>query len=92
MKKVIAAGLIAGSLCLVTPASAQPADFNDAYDDALMHPLRLAYYVIHPMGYAAEWLVGRPFQYIISRDGVRNIFGYKPLDETAAYGMIENDI
>ncbi len=85
MKKVIAAGLIAGSLCLVTPALAHQTDFNDEYEDALMHPLRLAYYVIHPMGYAAEWLVGRPFQYIISRDGVRNIFGYKPIDDAATY-------
>ncbi len=83
MKKVIAAGLIAGSLFLVAPASAHQADFNDTYEDSLMHPLRLAYYAIHPIGYAAEWLIGRPFQYIISRDGWSNVFGYEPLEESS---------
>ncbi len=92
MKKVIAAGLIAGSLCLVSPASAHESTFNDVYEDDVMHPLRVAYYVIHPIGFAAEWLVGRPFQYIISRDELSNIFGYKPLGEDATYRAMSNDM
>lgn len=92
MKKVIAAAMIAGSLCLVAPASAHEPDFNDGYEDALMHPLRLAYYAIHPIGFAAEWLIGRPVQYVISRDGWSRFFGYKPLDDSPTYSSVSSEM
>ncbi len=85
MKKLIAAGLIAGSLCMGVPASAHEPAVNDTYDDGVMHPLRLAYYLAHPIGFTAEWLIGRPFQYVISREGLRNVFGWRPIEEDAAY-------
>jgi hypothetical protein len=90
MKKVMAAGLIAGTLCLGAPASAHDQMVDDTYDDAIMHPLRLAYHAIHPIGFAAEWLIGRPFQYIISREGLRNIFGDEPLDDDTTYQRARN--
>jgi hypothetical protein len=86
MKKVIAAGLIAGTISFGSSALAHdPTAVNDTYDDAIMHPLRLAYHLIHPLGFAAEWLVGRPFQYIVSREGLRNVFGSEPLDDDTTY-------
>jgi len=86
MKKVLAAGLVAATLCVGSPAAAHdPRAVNDTYDDAIMHPLRLAYHLIHPLGFAAEWLVGRPFQYIVSREGLRNVFGSEPLDDDTTY-------
>jgi hypothetical protein len=94
MKKLIATGLIAGSLCLGVPASAHEPNVYDNYDDGVMHPLRLAYYVIHPIGFTAEWLIGRPFQYVISRDGLSNIFGWRAVQDEAAYrgGIGANDM
>ena len=88
MKKVVVTVLVAGTLCLGAPALAHDSQVNDQYEDAVMHPLRLASYAIHPLGFAAEWLIGRPFQYIISRDHLRNIFGYRPLNEEANYGNV----
>lgn len=85
MKKMIVAGLVACSLCLSAPVLAHDTHVNDKYEDEIMHPLRFAYYAVHPVGFAAEWLIGRPFQYIISRDGLRNIFGYRGINEEAAY-------
>ncbi len=92
MKKLIAAGIIAATLCLSAPAVAHERTVNDAYDDAVMHPLRLAYYAIHPLGFAAEWLVGRPFQYIISREQLRNIFGWRPMDDEMAYRSLSQQM
>ncbi len=88
MKKLIGAGLIAATMCFSAPALAHDRAVNDQYEDAVMHPLRLAFYAIHPIGYAAEWLIGRPYQYIISRPQLRNIFGWQPLEEEATYQQI----
>jgi len=42
----------------------------------------MAYYLIHPVGFAAEWLIGRPFHYVISRPYLDRFFGYRPHEET----------
>lgn len=85
MKKMMVVGLVALTLGLGSPALAHERTVDDTYDDAVMHPLRLAYYAIHPIGFAAQWLVGRPFQYIISREGLRNVFGWQSLDDESSY-------
>lgn len=85
MKKLIAAGIIAGTLCLGGSASAHEPNAYDSYDDGVLHPLRLAYYLVHPIGFTAEWLIGRPFQYVISRDGLSNVFGWRSAADDAAY-------
>ena len=89
MKKLIVAMGVALTMGLSGPALAhddlQDQYIEDRYDDGVTHPLRLAYYAVHPIGYAAEWLIGRPFQYIISREHLRNIFGWKAFDEEATY-------
>lgn len=54
---------------------------SDDYDDSITHPLRLASYVVHPIGFAVEWLIGRPIHYIISRPHLDRVFGYQPYDE-----------
>lgn len=92
MKKLIAAATIAATLGIGTPVLAHERTVNDAYDDAITHPLRLAYYVIHPLGYTAEWLFARPFQYIISREGLRNVFGWQPLDDDATYRSLRGQL
>jgi len=89
MKRLISALLVVGTLTLgATAALAHEPAIDDQYDDSVMHPLRLAAYVVHPIGYAAEWLVGRPFQYIISRDHLRKIFGYHSFTEEETYSRL----
>lgn len=84
MKRLISTALVACTLSLgAAAANAHEVAIDDRYDDP--HPLRIAAYVVHPVGFAAEWLVGRPFQYIISREHLRNIFGYESVSEEEAF-------
>ncbi len=80
MKRLIAAGLLAVVLALSAgPAAAVP----DAYDDSQSHPLMVAAYLVYPVGYTAEWLIFRPFHYLVSRPGLERLFGHHPHYEIA---------
>jgi hypothetical protein len=81
----VAVAVGSASIVTMTPSQARAEDVDDEYEDSIMHPLRLAYFALHPAGVAIEWLVGRPFQYIISRPHLRNIFGYYSADEEGTY-------
>jgi len=68
-----------------TTATNQELAETDQYEDAFSNPLRLAYYLIYPVGFTAEWLVMRPLHYLISRPYLAHLFGYHPLGEEGAY-------
>jgi len=67
----------------------------DEYDDSQSHPLRIAAYLLHPAGWLTEWLVFRPFHFIVSASKPQEaFFGHRPhppvLGETSPlndYGM-----
>lgn len=50
----------------------------DEYDDSQSHPLRLVAYLTHPVGYALEWALFRPFHWLVSQDGLEDVFGHRP--------------
>ncbi len=94
MKRLVAILMTAGMLSLgVATAGAQERYDSDEsspsryyaddydYEDAFSNPLRLAYYMIYPIGYTVEWLVMRPLHYVISRPGLDKFFGYTPVGE-----------
>ena len=92
MKRLVAALLIALSLAVSTPtvyAADQPDPQRigdmDQYEDAFSHPLRLAYYLLYPIGFSAEWLIMRPFHYIVSRPYLNRFFGYTEIGEEGTY-------
>jgi len=60
-------------------------DVDSGYEDAFSNPLRLAYYLIYPVGFTLEWLVMRPFHYLISRPYLSHFFGYTPIGEEGSY-------
>jgi hypothetical protein len=68
----------------------QPEHYSDEfeYEDAFSNPLRLAYYMIYPVGYTIEWLVMRPLHYVISRPGLDKFFGYTPVGEEGTYNRM----
>ena len=84
MKKLIGALLVAALLAL-SPGIGRATDGSREYEDSIMHPLRLGSYLLHPVGFALEWLVARPFHYIISRPYLDRVFGYRPLVEEGEY-------
>ncbi|MCC6763341.1 MAG: hypothetical protein IT293_01640 [Deltaproteobacteria bacterium] len=48
----------------------------DDYDDSQAHPLRLAAYIIHPIGFTLEWLVTRPFHEFVAQPDLAPVFGH----------------
>jgi len=51
---------------------------HDAYDDSESHPLRLAAYALHPVGWMMEWLFMRPLHFVVSNPRLEPIFGHVP--------------
>lgn len=98
MKRLVAILLAASMLTLgaATARASEPYDSDGhsepmryadeyEYEDAFSNPLRLGYYLIYPIGYTVEWLVMRPFHYVISRPGLDKFFGYTPIGEEGSY-------
>jgi outer membrane protein OmpA-like peptidoglycan-associated protein len=51
----------------------------DQYDDSQSHPLRVAAYLLHPVGWLTEWLVFRPFHFMVSATEPQEaFFGHRP--------------
>ncbi len=70
----IVALLLTSNLSIKT-ASAAP----DEYDDSQSHPLRIAAYLLYPIGWLAEWTVFRPFHFLVSATEPQEaFFGHRP--------------
>lgn len=51
----------------------------DEYDDSQSNPLRIAAYLMHPVGWLAEWIVFRPFHFMVSATEPQEaFFGHRP--------------
>lgn len=51
----------------------------DEYDDSQSHPLRVLAYIVHPVGVLAEWVLARPFHFLVSATPeLEYIFGHRP--------------
>ena len=67
--------LLASLLLVASPA------VSDEYEpQSAGHPLRIAAYVLHPVGVALDYLVFRPAHWIGSKGPLKTIFGHE--DET----------
>jgi len=71
--------LIAVSVFLLICLSSLPGQvMADEYDDSQSHPLRSVAYVTHPVGIVLEWLIARPFHFLVSGAGVEYLSGHRP--------------
>lgn len=84
MKRWIAAVASVALLVFSAPSYAQP-NAEDAFDETQTHPLRVAAYLVHPVGFALEWILFRPFHYVVSRPGLDKMFGHRPHGENRMY-------
>jgi hypothetical protein len=57
------------------------AEAHDAYDDSQSHPLRLAAYLLNPIGFAVEWLAMRPIHFLVSQPQLERVFGHVPHED-----------
>jgi hypothetical protein len=73
MRKLI---MVAAAVAILASARLSFAAGADDYDDSQSHPLRLAAYLIHPVGYTLEWLVTRPFHELVAQPDLAPVFGH----------------
>jgi outer membrane protein OmpA-like peptidoglycan-associated protein len=51
----------------------------DEYDDSQSNPFRVAAYLLHPAGFVLEWIVFRPFHFLVSStEPLEAFFGHRP--------------
>ena len=77
MRKLI---VVIAALAMVTMAGRSFAADRfgaDEYDDSQSNPLRIAAYLIHPIGYTLEWLITRPFHEVVAQPDLEPIFGHE---------------
>ncbi len=68
-------GLVLFSTLGMRDAVAAP----DEYDDSQSNPLRIAAYLLYPVGWLAEWTVFRPFHFLVSATEPQEaFFGHRP--------------
>ena len=79
MKRALAVFLVLAALA--TPAAAVAG--GDAYDDMQSHPLRIAAYLLYPVGLLTKWTVAWPIHYVVSQPGLEKVFGHYPHTEYA---------
>lgn len=72
--------VVAAVLILGAPALAR-AQYNDTdrqnpteYTDEDSHPLRLAAFLMAPVGFVLEWTIARPIHYIATQTGLAPVF------------------
>jgi hypothetical protein len=94
MKRMLGVILLAAALNLTVAVAAravmQPVTDTDSYDDSQSHPLRIAAYLLYPVGYGLEWLVFRPFHRLVSEPTLAPIFGHVPHADDAPLGTMND--
>ncbi len=74
LSRSLAIGIVLIS-ALQTNAWAAP----DEYDDSQSNPLRVAAYLLYPVGFLAEWTIFRPFHFLVSAtEPLEAFFGHEP--------------
>jgi len=61
---------------LLTLSAGRAMAAPDVYDESQSHPLRIAAYLVYPFAYAVEWVVFRPFHFLVS--SYPDVFGHHP--------------
>ncbi len=74
--RTLAAGVAVWAALAWVPGQARALD---EYDDSQSNPLRVLAYALYPAGVAAEWLVFRPFPFLVSATKPQEyVFGHRP--------------
>ena len=70
---------VCGLIFSITLGSQPAFAAGDEYDDSQSNPLRIAAYLLYPIGWLTEWTVMRPFHFIVSATGPQEaFFGHRP--------------
>jgi outer membrane protein OmpA-like peptidoglycan-associated protein len=70
---------VIGLILLSTVGSKAVLAAPDEYDDSQSNPLRVAAYLLHPVGWLTEWIVFRPLHFLVSAaEPLESFFGHGP--------------
>ncbi|MEB2343820.1 MAG: hypothetical protein OZ948_03670 [Deltaproteobacteria bacterium] len=68
----------AAALLLAWLVAAAPAARADEHDpERAAHPVRIAAYVLHPIGVVLDYLIVRPAHWVVEREPFRTLFGHE---------------
>jgi hypothetical protein len=68
----------AAALLLAWSTVAAPAARADKHDpERAAHPVRIAAYVLHPVGVILDYLIVRPAHWVVEREPFRTLFGHE---------------
>ena len=71
--------VLASALCAIALSSQSARAAWDEYDDSQSNPLRVTAYLLHPVGWLAEWTIFRPLHFIVSATTPQEaVFGHRP--------------
>jgi len=71
--------LTAVIVCALSLSARQAIAAPDEYDDSQSNPFRIAAYLVYPVGWLAEWIVFRPFHFLVSATEPQEaFFGHRP--------------
>jgi hypothetical protein len=71
-RRLVSTALAVPLLFLSTTASADDYDSTNAG-----HPLRIAAYILHPVGWAIDVLIMRPAHWLVSKEPLDEVFGHE---------------
>ncbi len=64
------------ALVVVLSFAAAPAVADDHDSKRSGHPLRIAAYVVHPIGVILDTLIFRPAHWVVSKEPLKTLFGH----------------
>ena len=81
MRKALCGLGLGVALMIAVVGAPASAEAHDAYDDSESNPLRLVAYLLHPVGFATEWLAMRPIHFLVSQPQLERVFGHVPHED-----------
>lgn len=83
MKKKLFVAMVFAACFAMTSGVASAHDY-DRDDDG--HPLRIAAYIVHPVGIACEYVISRPIHWLVSQPKWNVIFGHVSYENDKMWG------
>jgi hypothetical protein len=68
---------LASLLAVLVLGTSLPALADDYDSTEAGHPVRIAAYVLHPIGVLLDYLILRPAHWIVSHEPLRTVFGHE---------------
>ena len=69
--------LLATGMAILVLGGASPAPADDYKASEAGHPVRIAAYVLHPVGVLLDYLLLRPAHWLVSHEPLKTIFGHE---------------